>query len=175
MSVFLRRYRNDMLLIAALLLLCGLIFAVRTCRSEKGKYAVVEIDGEIADVFLLSENTEKSYREGEALLNRIRIENGEAAVLEASCPDQICVHHKPVSKAGETIVCLPHRFVITITDQTPQAQKVPDDQKTSGEQKTPGDQKTPGEQKKPDESEEQTDRKGQTGPENPDSRKEAQP
>ena len=126
MSVFLRRYRNDMLLIAALLLLCGLIFAVRTCRSEKGKYAVVEIGGSVADIFLLSENTEKSYREGEELLNRIRIENGEAAVLEASCPDQICVHHKPVSKAGETIVCLPHRFVVTITDQEPQMHKAPE-------------------------------------------------
>ena len=85
MSVFLRRYRNDMLLIAALLLLCGLIFAVRTCRSEKGKYAVVEIDGAVADVFLLAENTEKSYREGEELLNRIRIENSEALLRMVSC------------------------------------------------------------------------------------------
>ncbi|MBQ1377353.1 MAG: NusG domain II-containing protein [Lachnospiraceae bacterium] len=146
-----------MLLIAALLLLCGLIFAVRTCRSEKGKYAVVEIDGAVADVFLLAEDTEKSYREGEELLNRIRIENSEAAVLEASCPDQICVHHKPVSKAGETIVCLPHRFVVTITDQAPQMHKAPEDRKT------------------PDEPEEQADRKEQIVPETPDSRKEAQP
>ena len=159
MSVFLRRYRNDMLLIAALLLLCGLIFAVRTCRSEKGKYAVVEIDGAVVDVFLLAEYTEKSYREGEELLNRIRIENSEAAVLEASCPDQICVHHKPVSKAGETIVCLPHRFVVTITDQTPQVKKAPEEQQKSEDQKTPEVQKTSEDRKTPDEPEEQADRK----------------
>ena len=136
MSVFLRRYRNDILLIAALLLLSSLIFAVRTCREDTGKYAVVEINGEVVDVFSLSEKTDKTYRltedptgtgedgkspegsEGSASWNRISIEDGWVSVSAASCPDQICVHHKPVSKTGETIVCLPHKFVVTITDGT---------------------------------------------------------
>ena len=33
---------------------------------------------------------------------------------EASCPDQICVHHNKISRNKETIVCLPDRVVITI-------------------------------------------------------------
>ena len=33
---------------------------------------------------------------------------------EASCPDQICVHHSRISRNKETIVCLPDKVVITI-------------------------------------------------------------
>ena len=32
----------------------------------------------------------------------------------ASCPDGICAAHKPISREGESIVCLPHRVVITV-------------------------------------------------------------
>ena len=35
-------------------------------------------------------------------------------MLEANCPDEICVHHKPISKNGETIVCLPNKVVVVI-------------------------------------------------------------
>ncbi|MCM1154598.1 MAG: NusG domain II-containing protein [Roseburia sp.] len=39
---------------------------------------------------------------------------GEVSVIAADCPDQICVHHTPVSKAGENIICLPHKVVVEI-------------------------------------------------------------
>lgn len=45
------------------------------------------------------------------------IENGQAHVEESTCPDLICEHHSPISKAGEQIVCLPGRTVISITGQ----------------------------------------------------------
>ena len=42
------------------------------------------------------------------------IKDGEAYMQEADCPNQICVHHSPVSHKGETIVCLPNRVIIEI-------------------------------------------------------------
>lgn len=45
------------------------------------------------------------------------IENGQAHVEDATCPDLICENHAPISKAGEQIVCLPGRVVISITGQ----------------------------------------------------------
>ena len=42
------------------------------------------------------------------------IEDGKAYMEEADCPNQICVHHSPVSHKGETIVCLPNRVVIEV-------------------------------------------------------------
>lgn len=47
--------------------------------------------------------------------NKMMIENGSVRMLEADCPDQVCVHTAPISKPGQTIVCLPNRVVIEIT------------------------------------------------------------
>lgn len=44
------------------------------------------------------------------------IKDGKAYMLEADCPNQICVHHSAISHKGETIVCLPNRIIIEITD-----------------------------------------------------------
>ena len=41
-------------------------------------------------------------------------EHGQVWITEADCRDQICVEHRPVSKAGETVVCLPNELVIKI-------------------------------------------------------------
>lgn len=39
--------------------------------------------------------------------------------MEASdCPDQICVHHIPISGGGESIICLPHKLVVEIQGET---------------------------------------------------------
>jgi len=42
------------------------------------------------------------------------ISDGKASVLEASCPDLVCAHHKPIQNTGETIVCLPNKVIITV-------------------------------------------------------------
>ena len=42
------------------------------------------------------------------------IENGKVKMKEADCPDQICVHHRAISKNRETIVCLPNKVVVEI-------------------------------------------------------------
>ena len=42
------------------------------------------------------------------------IDNGEAYMEEADCPNRICVHHSAISHTGEAIICLPNRVVIEI-------------------------------------------------------------
>ncbi len=42
------------------------------------------------------------------------IEGGEAHVEDSTCPDLICQHHAPISKAGESIVCLPGQVSVTV-------------------------------------------------------------
>ena len=46
--------------------------------------------------------------------NLLVIRDGQAYVESATCPDGICAAHKPISREGESIVCLPHRVVITV-------------------------------------------------------------
>lgn len=42
------------------------------------------------------------------------VEGGAAHVEGATCPDLLCARHSPVSRAGESIVCLPGQIVVTV-------------------------------------------------------------
>ena len=35
-------------------------------------------------------------------------------MAEADCADRYCMAYKPISKSGETIICLPHRLVVEV-------------------------------------------------------------
>lgn len=48
--------------------------------------------------------------------NVITIQDGTVSVTESDCRNQICVQHVSIDKAGEWIVCLPHRLTIQIID-----------------------------------------------------------
>jgi len=71
-----------------------------------------------AETYALS--SEKWEAETEALTgeagayNLFICGNGEIRMLRSSCPDLICVHHKAVSKSGESIICLPHKLSLEI-------------------------------------------------------------
>lgn len=77
--------------------------------------------GEQAVLHMLSPETWKE--EAEAFIaepsigeyNLFICRNGEVQMIMSSCPDLICVHHRAVSKTGESIICLPHKLVIEIT------------------------------------------------------------
>ena len=51
--------------------------------------------------------------------NILVIENGAACLLEADCPDHICVSQGKVRYAGQCITCLPNKLTVTVygTDQ----------------------------------------------------------
>ena len=45
----------------------------------------------------------------------IRLEPGRVCIGESACPSQDCVHTGWISRAGEQIICLPNRLVISLT------------------------------------------------------------
>lgn len=49
--------------------------------------------------------------------NIVNIADGKVSVTEATCKNQVCVHHGEISMAGESIVCLPNRMVVRIDAQ----------------------------------------------------------
>lgn len=48
--------------------------------------------------------------------NLLICKEGRVQMVQSSCPDKICVHHTGISKVGESIICLPHRLVVEITN-----------------------------------------------------------
>ena len=58
------------------------------------------------------------YKEGaenkEGGVNRLAVRDGQIACIYADCPDQICVKQGYIGSQTETIVCLPHRMIVTL-------------------------------------------------------------
>ncbi|MBR2848225.1 MAG: NusG domain II-containing protein [Clostridia bacterium] len=110
------RIRNDVLLVAVLLLLCAVGILYLFVFREGGDTVRVTVDGELYGVYSLHEDFTEEIRTGEddGQFNRLIIQDGRAFVESASCPDGICVGHRPIFRNGESIVCLPHGVVITV-------------------------------------------------------------
>lgn len=106
-----RKKLNSVLLFMGFILVAilGMVFLWGQIQ-EKGAMAVVTVDGE--ERYTCSLFIEKEIDiDG---TNKLIIKDGMADMIFADCPDQVCVKHEPISKAGESIICLPNRVVVTI-------------------------------------------------------------
>lgn len=116
-----KRYmRNDILLIAALLLIAAIGCIYLFCFRKNGDTVTVTVDGKPYAEYALTENITKDIYTGAdgKHRNRLVIRDGKAYMETATCPDGICVAHRPIFRNGESIVCLPNRVVITVTTAT---------------------------------------------------------
>ena len=85
-----------------------------------GDAVEVAVDGKIVATYPLTEDRTEDIRTGadQQQLNRLVIEGGKARVETATCPDGICAGHRPIRRQGESIICLPHRVVVTVVSAT---------------------------------------------------------
>ena len=110
---WLKSHRNDLLLTAVLLLLGGALALFLWLTRQAGGIVSIQMDGKVVMELPLDEDRSLVLGEGEHT-NTLVIKDGKARVVEASCPDRICVGHGAIQYAGESIVCLPHKLVITV-------------------------------------------------------------
>ncbi len=109
-----RRRRNDWIFILSLLLIVSLAGVALFFLRGEGDTVIVTVEGEIYGTYPLDRDITVEIRTGYEERNVLVIREGKARVEEATCPDGICAAHKPISREGESIVCLPHRVVITV-------------------------------------------------------------
>lgn len=111
-----RKLRNDIIFISVLLAVVISLGLGFYYLRPAGDVVVVTVDGEVWGTYPLDTDVVVDIRTGEngAQLNRLVIKDGRAFVESASCPDGICAGHKPVHKTGQSIVCLPHKVVVTV-------------------------------------------------------------
>jgi hypothetical protein len=107
----------DIILIVSVLLISALCCLFVVLNQSEGTEVVVTIGNDEYGRYPL--NIDKKItisvdNETVSQYNILVIENGEADVIEASCPDGVCEDHIPISKSGETIVCLPNKVVVRI-------------------------------------------------------------
>lgn len=95
------------------MLLGGALAVFLYATRQSGGTVQVQVDGKILAHLPLDEDTELVLG-SEGHTNILVIRNGTAQVAEADCPDQVCVRQGAVQYEGESIVCLPHKLVITV-------------------------------------------------------------
>lgn len=114
-----KKLKNDLLMIAALLIAVSLIGVCVYFFRTDGDSVEVRVDGKLYGTYALDEDLTVEIRTGEndEHINVLVIKDGKAYVSEANCPTQSwlkCTNHKAICFNGESIICQAHEIVITV-------------------------------------------------------------
>ncbi len=105
-------------LLVALLVAAAAVALLLGLGQEGGNFltASVVLDGETIAQYDLAALTGPVTLEveGAAYPLTIQAEPGRIRIAESSCPGQDCVHTGWASRAGQQIICLPNRLVISL-------------------------------------------------------------
>lgn len=97
----------------SLILMYNIVSSQNSGTSET--YVIAKLDGEIIfEEPLPVDSTKTIPIETKHGLNVIEINAFEVNIIEADCPDQLCVYQKIISKPGQILVCLPNHLTIEI-------------------------------------------------------------
>ncbi len=101
---------QDVFLIIAVVLLGVLL--MRYTVGESGGNFTLSLDGEETSYSLGKDReldvTSAGYH------YTVTVKNGSVAVVEADCPDCVCVRTGEISRTGESIVCIPGHLIISV-------------------------------------------------------------
>lgn len=105
---------NDILLIGGVIIVVIALLIVRNMdRKNAAMVCITDSEG-LQSCFSLTEDRIFTVETGLGT-NVIEIKDGKVSVSDADCPDKLCAKQGAISKAGESIVCLPHKLVVRIT------------------------------------------------------------
>lgn len=106
--------KKDIILFAGIILVAVIGMLALNLSKEEGDYIRVTVDGELYAKYRLNDNNKYTISCSENDYNILVIENGYGYILDANCPDQLCMHQKRISKSGELLVCLPHKLIVSV-------------------------------------------------------------
>lgn len=110
--------KGDKVLVIVLIVF-SLLFAyyMSTVNNNlEKKYISIQINGEEIKTIAFSDDIigETYVLETEFGRNVLQFGDGEVRIIEASCPDQLCVKQGKIGQVGQLLVCLPNRLVVEI-------------------------------------------------------------
>ena len=108
--------KNDVILFIVILVTGIAVFIFSTTSQQPGAAIKVVSGHDVLGVYNLE--TEREIRIEENGLNVIAVSNGSAVMKESDCPGGDCLKQDAVNRAGQSIVCLPNRVLISIEGQS---------------------------------------------------------
>jgi hypothetical protein len=81
-----------------------------------GSVASIRVDGNLVATVDLTSTTPRTLRVAGVIgpVDILADGKGFIRVVDATCPDQICVKTSPAHSPGDQIICVPNRMVITV-------------------------------------------------------------
>ncbi len=93
------------LVIAALI--CWGVMSTKRSQTDHGSIRIT-VSGQEFGVYPLNEDRKIRIND----TNTCRIKDGMAKMIEATCPDHLCLHQSAIDERGGFIICLPNEVVI---------------------------------------------------------------
>lgn len=105
--------KSDIILLAVLVVV-GIASSVYLTFSESvGQTVRLKLNGELYASYSLVEDKVIEVNE-DGMHNTVVIKDGKVKVTKSNCTNKVCVRHSEIDSAGESIVCLPHKLVVSI-------------------------------------------------------------
>ena len=109
-----KRLLRDIVLILIILALSTLILIVTRSRKEQGAYVIVMVENTEIARYSMTVNGIYDINANNGKTNRIEIRDGRVRMIEASCPNHLCIRQSWISLEGQSIVCLPNKVIVTV-------------------------------------------------------------
>ena len=104
--------KHDIILIIILVIALVPVAIILINLGDGGK-AIVKSDGKVIDTISLDKNGTYTYKSDKGY-NIVEIKDGKVRVIEADCPNQDCVNKGYIKRNNESVICLPHKFEVTV-------------------------------------------------------------
>lgn len=108
------------ILLVVLSFIPAVIFGVVLNKDYNSKYAQITVNGKVYKNIPLSAHKGEEIIEikTESGFNVVSVKDDTIAIIEADCPDKVCVQPGYIDKVGDRLVCLPHRVMVEIKGDT---------------------------------------------------------
>ncbi len=107
---------GDLAVAAVVVLLAGLLFAARALLAPQGRTAEV-ITPDSSFLLPLDEDTSRTLVGNNGITVVLSVENGAIRFSLSGCPDQVCVHSGPLTRAGDAAACVPAGIFVRLTGE----------------------------------------------------------
>lgn len=106
--------KKDFILIFVILLVIIASFSINYfVNSKNGENIEIYVDNKLYKTYSVNDSDEIKIESKEGY-NIVKIHDEGVEIVEASCPDKVCIHSGFITKTSESIVCLPNKVHIKI-------------------------------------------------------------
>lgn len=105
--------KNDIILVTVVGIIAVIMTIIFLVTKETGNRVIITVDSKKYKEVYLKDNDEFLIETDEGY-NKVIIKDGKVWVEEADCENHLCISQGKISNSNETIVCLPHKLIITV-------------------------------------------------------------